>query len=392
MSENSGMTKAGTGVKLADSNLSAYGSKEHKDAKLAAAKSELAWTGAGQKVGVEIWRIEKFQVVAWPDSKFGQFFSGDAYIILNTYKIPDNDAFRYNVHFWLGKSCSQDEAGTAAYKTVELDDLLGDTPVQFREVQGSESELFLEIFKGAIVTMEGGVASGFNHVKPKEYKPRLLQMKGKKHVHVSEVPLNVKSLNQGDVFLLDGGAWIVQFNGVRSGMFERRKAVEILTALREDRNGRVEVTYMDGLEENKQFWETLGQAGGACPGEGDIGAETSDDVKPQIFPKRLFRLSDSSGHLEMTLVGEGKGEILKSKLDMTDVFLLDYTVPEGEENAGLNTIFVWIGKKASKQERANGIKFGEAYLKQSGRNPDTAIVRVTQTREPKEWEDAFDDA
>ena len=35
---------------------------------------------------------------------------------------PDSDQLSYNLHFWLGNDTSQDEAGAAAYKTVELDD------------------------------------------------------------------------------------------------------------------------------------------------------------------------------------------------------------------------------------------------------------------------------
>jgi gelsolin len=371
---------AGKGAKMADSNIANYGSKEHKDAKLNAAKAELAWSGAGQLVGTEIWRIEKFQVVVWPKTKYGQFYSGDAYIILNTYKTPDSDSFRFNVHFWLGKTCSQDEQGTAAYKTVELDDLLGDTPVQFREVQGTESPEFLDLFGGKIITMEGGVASGFNHVKPKEYRPRLLQMKGRKTVHVTEVPTAVGSLNDGDVFLLDLGSEVIQWNGVKSGMFEKRKAVEIIAALREDRNGRVGVTVMDGLEDNTKFWETLGQAGGAVPASSALAPITEDVEKKYDGPKRLFKLSDSSGNLEMNMVGEGKGKILKSKLDMTDVFILDIGTQ----------IYVWIGKKASKQERANGIKSGVAYLASSGRPADTPVQRITQGRETDAFWGEFD--
>jgi len=46
----------------------------------------------------------------------------------------------------LGSETSRDEAGVAAYKTVELDDALGGAPVQFREVQNHESKQFTSLF------------------------------------------------------------------------------------------------------------------------------------------------------------------------------------------------------------------------------------------------------
>ena len=49
---------------------------------------------------------------------------------------PGEDELLYDVHFWIGKYSTQDEYGTAAYKTVELDTFLDDKPIQHREVQG----------------------------------------------------------------------------------------------------------------------------------------------------------------------------------------------------------------------------------------------------------------
>ena len=71
-----------------DSNLALFGSDTEKQVKKESAESEPAWQGAGQKVGLQIWRINKFKVEHWPKEDYGNFFNGDSYIILNTYVRP----------------------------------------------------------------------------------------------------------------------------------------------------------------------------------------------------------------------------------------------------------------------------------------------------------------
>ena len=60
----------------------------------------------------------------------------------------------WSVHFWLGEESSQDEYGTAAIKAVELDDILGGAPVQYREIQEHESGLFKSFFKSGVATIQ----------------------------------------------------------------------------------------------------------------------------------------------------------------------------------------------------------------------------------------------
>jgi len=304
---------------------------------------------------------------------FGKFFGGDCYIILHTYKAKDIEGkevekLLYNVHFWLGAECSQDEQGVAAYKTVELDDLLGDLPVQYREVQGYESKEFLDLYGGQIIVMKGGIESGFNHVKPHEYKPRLLHMKGHKQVRVQEVPLAAKSLNDGDVFILDSGLVIYQWNGKTAGVAERRKATEIIESLKKDRNGKAKSEILDGLEDSEGFWKLLG----GKPAK--VAEATSDDIKVEKC-KTLFKLSDESGALKKTKIADGS--VKKSQLESKDVFILDVG----------HTVWVWIGKGASKQERAKGIEFDTKHLKEVGRPDHTPVSRVMDGAEPKGFKD-----
>eukprot|EP00497_Spongosphaera_streptacantha_P001730 TRINITY_DN2297_c0_g1_i2.p1 TRINITY_DN2297_c0_g1~~TRINITY_DN2297_c0_g1_i2.p1 ORF type:complete len:168 (-),score=22.26 TRINITY_DN2297_c0_g1_i2:15-518(-) len=162
--------------RVADTNVEGIGGEENRELREAAAKTEKAWKGAGTKPGLQIWRIEKFKVKKWPTTRYGEFYSGDSYIVLNT-KVDKEGKLSYDVFFWLGSQTTKDEAGTAAYKTVELDDLLGDEPVQYREVQGNESRVFTDCFP-KLTILEGGIDSGFNKVKPTEYVPRLMHITG----------------------------------------------------------------------------------------------------------------------------------------------------------------------------------------------------------------------
>ena len=93
---------------LNESNMANYGGYEHKQLRHNAAETELAWINMNKKPGIQVWRIEKFKVIPWPKTRYGEFYSGDSYIILHTQKGPKNTLI-YDVYFWLGSYTTQDE-------------------------------------------------------------------------------------------------------------------------------------------------------------------------------------------------------------------------------------------------------------------------------------------
>lgn len=345
-------------TKIEDSNIANYGSQAHTDAKDAKAKSEKEWKGAGKKVGVECWRVENFGVKKQKSADFGKLYQGDSYLILKTYKVEGKEAFKWNLHFWLGSETTQDESGTAAFKTVELDDFLGGGPVQYRECQGHESSAFLKLFPTGLVVMAGGIAGAFNKVKPTEYRPRLMHFKGKKNIRVTEVKLERASLNQGDVFLLDNGMELIQWNGPTSSALERRKALVTLTHIKDERNGRPKSRVLDGAEEDDVFWGLLG-------GMGPIAHATADKKVAATAPK-IFSVSDETGTLECKEVATGKTEMKKSVLNNDDVFIVD----EGHH------VYIWVGINSTKAEKSGAMKQAVDYLTANNRPMWTPISRV----------------
>ena len=71
---------------IKDSNIELIGSDLDHKVKHASAETEPAWNDGhvGLTPGLLIWRIENFAVVPLPKSLYGQFHSGDSYIILHS--------------------------------------------------------------------------------------------------------------------------------------------------------------------------------------------------------------------------------------------------------------------------------------------------------------------
>ena len=310
----------------------------------------------------------------------GKFHVGDSYILLVTSK-SNSGALTWAIHFWLGSESSQDEQVSAAYKTVELDDSFGGGAVQYREVQGSESALFLSYFKhsGGIEYLPGGVDSGFRKVERDVYETRLLHLKGKRTVRVSPVPVTTASLCQGDVFILDAGLKIYIFNGPTANNQERAKGVEVAQHIKDDeRGGRAEITLLAEDPRNEAFWEALG--GYVDPASLPEGE--SDDIVDKTITRKLFQITDASGTLEFLPIAPIKGDhhFEKSQLDGNDVFLLQSVH---------NKLFLWIGKGANLNEKKEATARAVQYLRDHGMPESTPIERVSQGTETAAFKSEF---
>ncbi|XP_068647081.1 villin-4-like [Aristolochia californica] len=320
-----------------------------------------AFQGAGQKGGMEIWRIENFRPVPVPKSSYGKFFTGDSYIILKTTALKSG-AFRHDIHYWLGKDTSQDEAGTAAIKTVELDAALGGRAVQYREVQGHEMEKFLSYFKPCIIPLEGGAASGFKHPDIEEYQNRLYVCKGKHVVHVKEVSFARSSLNHDDIFILDTKSKIFQFNGSNSSVQERAKALEVVQYIKDTyHDGKCEIAVIeDGRlmadAETGEFWSFFG---GFAPLPRK--AATEDDRSSDSLSAKL--LSVEKGQAVPVLADSLTRELLQTN----KCYLLDCGIE----------VFVWMGRNTSLDERKSASAAAEDLVRGSDR-PKAHIIRVIE--------------
>ncbi|PYH44304.1 gelsolin/scinderin family protein [Aspergillus saccharolyticus JOP 1030-1] len=388
---------------LKDSNVELINSALDHQVKYNSATTEPAWREPdtlGRAPGLHVWRIEQFEVVAWPKERYGEFYDGDSYIVLHSTKVDHADSsdeqekeagheqqLHHDIYFWLGSKTTQDEAGTAAYKTVELDEYLHGAATQHREVQAHPSPEFVGLFP-RLTVRAGGVRSGFRHVvatdgEKEEQRKTLLRVF--KHpgsgrsgsVIVHEVEPDWRSLDDRDVFVLDATQKIWVWQGRRCSPMEKGKAAQVVHDLTQAKH--VEVEVLSQLEaRSKVVVDMLGgkeveQLSFTCPRplssrKRAVAEEEEEDGEGEgesPRQRKLFRLSDAHGSLSFDLVKEGD-RIGKSDLDGKDVFLFD---------AG-DRLWVWQGLEASATERALWLRVTQRYVRWLQESPEGSAAHL----------------
>lgn len=377
-------------LKIEDTNMDGYGGEEHRAKQKALADKQKEWDGAGQKPGIQVWRIEQFRVKHWPKEEYGTFYGGDSFIVLHTFKEEGGDELKYHVHYWLGEKTSQDEAGTAAIKTVELDDKLGDLPKQMRQVQGHETKDFTDIFPDMNI-LEGGVDSGFNHVEPEKWETRLYHVYGKgKKVKTKEIELKLENLNNNDCFILDKGTTLINFYPSRASVWEKRGASEKVTKIESKRSGKVnkkdilewnDKPYAECDADEKAFWDCFGGKPESLPDTSEYKMKKQKEEEAYAnHVNKMYHITNEEGEMTCTeLPGSGvlDYEVLAKEND--DVLLIDVG----------RIIYVWIGATANRDELKYAMTNAQKFLEKNNRPFHTPITRIMSGAETPQFKACF---
>lgn len=354
-------------TKFEDSNIAQLGSVYDKALRVKRADSEPEWKAIQKAPGLYIWRIEKFNVVPWPKEQYGSFYQGDTYIVLSIKK--EGDSFIFVAHMWVGNDTTSDESGTGAYKIVELDDFFERKVTLIYEAQGYESKMFVSYFTTLII-MDGGIESGFKHIEPEKYKPRLFHVRGEGSCVCSkEVPLAFASLNNEDVFILDTGLKLFNWRGMKSSNFEKYHGTVLCNKIKSDRQNKPVIVDIEQGEKNEEVISYIKDLKQIIKGK----EKKSADLMMGSHQK-MMKISDEDGQIVMTEVPYSK-----DSFKTEDAFLID----RGD------TIFVWVGKMASHNEKRYSVVYAAKYIVKENRNVHIPIISFQEGQMQEEIELCF---
>uniref|UniRef100_A0A8C8ILZ1 Scinderin like a n=1 Tax=Oncorhynchus tshawytscha TaxID=74940 RepID=A0A8C8ILZ1_ONCTS len=256
---------------------------------------------------VQVWRVEDGAQVPVDPSSYGQFYGGDCYLVLYSYRLGGRE--QHIIYTWLvqGRKCTQDELAASAFLTVKLDDSMGGSPVQVRVTQGQEPAHLMSLFKGKPMVIHlGGTSRKGGQSKVGSTRLFHIRQSSTKATRAVEVEPSATFLNTNDVFVLKSPDTVFLWRGVGATEAEMAAAQYVTSFL-----GGGKATVVSEGKEPAGFWSALG---------GKKEYQTSSGLQKMVKPPRLFGCSNKTGRL---IAEEVPGDFTQSDLATDDVMLLD---------------------------------------------------------------------
>jgi len=171
-------------------------------------------------------------------------------------------------------------------------------------------------------------------------------------------------LKSEDVFIIDNGTKIYQYNGSSCSHDEKFKAAEIINNMKEERKGNCRVVTLEEKITSPDHPALMLLKEGKSKPKGPMVKGT----------KEMFVVSDADGSLNLAKV-DGYG---KDMLNSDDVFVIN----SGEH------VYCWIGKVASVDERKNALAYASNYLNKTA-TPWLPISVVAEGKESAAFNDCW---
>ncbi|KAM0857755.1 hypothetical protein ACQ4PT_048297 [Festuca glaucescens] len=325
-----------------------------------------AFLGVGDKPGLHIWCIMGTSVVPIAKSLHGKFYTGNCYIVLNTAELKSGIR-GHNVHYWVGEEAKEEHCVIASDKAFELDAALGSQAVQYREMQGEESDKFLSYFRPCIIPVQGSFSSHWRRSGEECDQTTMFRCEGEHVARVTEVPFSRTSLDHKAAFIVDTPLKIFLFSGCNSSVQTRAKALDVIKHLRENRHcGRCEIGTLEdgklvGDSDAGEFWNLFG---GYAPIPRDV-LDTANGELMTTTSKKLFWIN-------------------KRKLVPMDTHLLDREMLNSDRSYILDSgteIYLWLGMATLVSERKTSVTVLEDYVRSQGRSSIGHTVIMTEGHE-----------
>ncbi|XP_047387472.1 villin-like protein isoform X1 [Sciurus carolinensis] len=330
---------------------------------------------------LHIWIIQNLKMVPVPEKAYGNFFEKHCYIILHVPQSPKaTQEASSDLHYWIGKEAGAEAQAAAGTFVQRLQEELGDWTVQHREVQGHESDCFHSYFHPGVIYRKGGLASDLKHVETNMYNiQRLLHIKARKHVSATEVELSWNSFNKGDIFLLDLGMVMIQWNGSKISISEKSRGLLLTCSIRDrERGGRAQISVVDEQVEATDLMHIMEAVLGRRVGSLHAAVPSKSINQLQKANVRLYHVYEKGKDLVIQELATRP--LTQDLLQEEDCYILDQ---------GGFKIYLWQGRMSNLEEKKAAFSRAVGFIQAKGYPTYTSVEVVNDGAESAAFKQIF---